>query len=195
MADTDKKILKIKDKEVLTTYEVAKCLNVFTNTVINWMNTGKLNGYKTPGGHRRIPREEFEKFVKDNNLNVSIEFSGKKKILIVEDDEDAMELYSNIFKDSDYNIQKVYTGFSAGITATFKPDLILLDIMLPDLDGLEVCRLIKQDEELASSKILVISALKDESTIEKMYELGINDYLVKPFSVPEFKKKVEALLN
>jgi excisionase family DNA binding protein len=186
--------MDIQDKTVFTTHEVAKYLNVYTNTVIHWMNSGKLNGYRTPGGHRRILREELLKFIKNNHMEDSIKQSTQKKILIVEDDEDAMDLYINVLEKENYEIKKSYTGFSSGVAIDFKPDLIILDIMLPDLDGYKICDLMRKSPETANTKIMVISAVSDSRKIKRMYELGANDYLAKPFSIVELKNKVRNLI-
>lgn len=182
------------DKPVYTTHEVAKYLNVYTNTVIHWMNSGKLNGYRTPGGHRRILREELLRFIKNNHLEESVAQNRVKKILIVEDDEDSMDLYISILEKDNYEIKKSYTGFSSGVVFDFKPDLVILDIMLPDLDGFKICDLIRKSPEMAETKILVISAISELKKIRKMYDLGANDYLVKPFSITELKSKIKDLL-
>jgi excisionase family DNA binding protein len=182
-------------KKVYSTFEVAKILNVFSNTVIHWMNTGKLKGYKTPGGHRRIPKNELLRFIRENNLVKYIESpEKKKKILIVEDDEDAMELYINILGEEKYTFKKAYSGFSAGVANSFKPDLVILDIMLPDLAGQQICEFIRKDSEISKTKIIAVSALSDEEIIKKMYELGVDDYITKPYSVSELRSKVEKLL-
>ena len=186
--------MDIFKKPVFTTHEVAKYLNVYTNTVIHWMNSGKLNGYRTPGGHRRILREELFRFIKNNHLEESIKPNNVKKILIVEDDEDSMDLYISILEKDNYEIKRSYTGFSSGVVFDFKPDLVILDIMLPDLDGFKICDFIRKSPDSFDTKILVISAISELKKIKKMYNLGANDYLVKPFSIMELKNKIKKLL-
>ena len=184
----------ISEKAVWTTHEVAKYLNVFSNTVIHWMNTGKLNGYRTPGGHRRVLREELIKFIRENKLEKSVHKSGVKKILIVEDDTDAMDLYLRSLEKENYEIKKSYTGFSSGAAVEFRPDLVILDIMLPDIDGYKICELLRKNPETSGTKIIVISAINDERKIKKIYKLGADDYLIKPFSISELKEKIRNLL-
>lgn len=187
--------MDLSEKTVLTTHEVAKYLNVYTNTIIHWMNTGKLSGYRTPGGHRRILRDELLRFIKNNNLEEAVSRTRTRKILIVEDDPDAMDLYISILEKDNYEIKKSYTGFSSGVAIDFKPDLVILDIMLPDLDGFRICDLLRKSSETSHTKILAISAISEMRKIKKMYELGANDYLVKPFSIAELKNKIRTLLN
>jgi DNA-binding response OmpR family regulator len=158
------------------------------------MNSGRLNGYRTPGGHRRILREELLRFIKNNHLEDCLKLSQVKRVLIVEDDEDAMDLYISILEKDNYEIKKSYTGFSSGVAIDFKPDLMILDIMLPDLDGFKICDFIRKSPETGHTKILVISAISEIKKIRKMYDLGANDYLVKPFSIMELKNKIRKLL-
>ena len=179
-------------KKILTTHEVAQHLNVITNTVIHWMNTGKLKGYRTPGGHRRIPKIELIKFIKANNMEDCLKDQKVQKILIIEDDEDAMDFYSNIL-DS-YDIKKAYTGFSSGIAVDYKPDLIILDIMLPDLDGFQICKMLRRNKETENTKILVVSAITETEKIQEIKDLGANDYLKKPFSILELKTRIKELI-
>jgi excisionase family DNA binding protein len=183
------------NKKVLTTHEVARYLNVFTNTVIHWMNNGKLGGYKTPGGHRRVPREELLRFIKENNLENCTQLNTPSKLLIVEDDEDTMDLYISILQKENYEIKKAYTGFAAGVASDFMPDLIILDIMLPDVDGFTILELLKKENHLKDVKILAVSAISDSDTIKKLYELGINGFMNKPFSILDFKQKIRSLLD
>jgi len=188
-------MIPLPEQAVLTTHEVATYLNVYTNTVIHWMNTGKLSGYRTPGGHRRILRDELMRFVKNNNLEDAVTQKRAIKILIIEDDIDAMDLYISILEKDNYEIKKSYTGFSSGVAIDFKPDLIILDIMLPDFDGFRVCDMLRKSPETAQTKILVISAISEMKKIKKMYDLGADDYLIKPFSISDLKSKIANLLK
>jgi excisionase family DNA binding protein len=188
-------MIPLPEKSILTTHEAAKYLNVYTNTVIHWMNSGKLCGYRTPGGHRRILREELLNFVKNNNLEDAVSKKKPIKILIIEDDIDAMDLYISILEKDNYEIKKSYTGFSSGVAIDFKPDLIILDIMLPDFDGFRICDMLRKSPETAQTKILVISAISEMKKIKKMYDLGADDYLIKPFSISDLKIKIADLLK
>ena len=185
--------MDLADKTVLTTHEVAKYLNVYANTVIHWMNTGKLNGYRTPGGHRRILRDELLRFIKSNKMDELLQ-QNRKKILIVEDDEEAMDLYISILEKENYEIKKSYTGYSSGVAIDFRPDLVILDIMLPDFDGFKICDLLRKAPETLHAKILVISAIGEMKKIRRMYDLGANAYLTKPFSIAELKSRIRSLL-
>ena len=76
----------------------------------------------------------------------------------------------------------------------FKPDLVILDVMLPDIDGEQACKMIRGDGRLKKTKIIAISAIHDEQRIRSLFEAGIGDYIMKPYNVVEFENKVEKML-
>ncbi|MBN1356194.1 response regulator transcription factor [bacterium] len=107
----------------------------------------------------------------------------KEKIMIVDDDPDILELVKYNFEREGYRTITAESGESAIRKAKSEiPDMIILDLMLPGMDGLEVCRKIKQDEALARIPIIMLTAKSEESDIVAGLELGADDYIVKPFS-------------
>ncbi|MBD3426816.1 MAG: response regulator [Candidatus Omnitrophica bacterium] len=121
---------------------------------------------------------------------------AKKRILIIEDDKDIAKLVK-------YNLEKA--GFECAVSSTGENalevldrnpvDLILLDIMLPQIDGLEVCRRIKQDEKLSNIPVVMLTAKGEEVDRVVGFELGADDYIVKPFSPRELILRVKAILK
>ena len=120
-----------------------------------------------------------------------------KKILIAEDEEDILELLSAIFGDlGDYEILCARDGEEAlRITRVDNPDIILLDIQLPKLNGYEVCKLVKSDPTMSQTKVLMISGMAQNSDWQKAREAGADGYIIKPFSSIELVEKVEELLR
>ena len=120
-----------------------------------------------------------------------------KKILITEDEEDTLELLSEIFGDlGDYEILCARDGEEAlRITRVDDPDIILLDIQLPKLNGYEVCKLMKSDPTMSQTKVLMISGMAQNSDWQKAQEAGADGYIIKPFSSIELVEKVEELLR
>lgn len=120
----------------------------------------------------------------------------KIKILIAEDEEDIRELiHFNLFKEK-FNVDTAANGVEALKKAKEnKPDLMLLDIMMPEMDGLEVCRLIREDASFNDTGIVMLTAKGDEEDIVKGLELGADDYIVKPFSPKIVIARVKAVLR
>ena len=120
------------------------------------------------------------------------------RILIVEDEEDILELLFAIFGDrlGDYRILCTRDGEEAlRIVRTDKPDIVLLDIQLPKLDGFKVCRSIKSDPAMSHTRVLMLSGMAQNSDWQKAREAGADGYITKPFSSIELVEKVERLLR
>ncbi len=121
---------------------------------------------------------------------------SKIKILIAEDEEDIRELiHFNLFKEK-FKVETAANGAEALAKAKeIKPHLILLDIMMPEMDGLEVCRLVREDASFNDTGIVMLTAKGDEEDIVKGLELGADDYIVKPFSPKIVIARVNAVLR
>ncbi len=108
-----------------------------------------------------------------------------KKILVVEDDKEIQEMFKFKFEKWGFMVDVADDGFSALNKAVeFKPDLILLDIMMPDMDWFETLKTIKKQTSLYSTKIVIFSNLKTQENIDKAFDLGADDYLVKADTTP-----------
>ena len=116
-----------------------------------------------------------------------------KKILIVEDEEDIQELLKFFLEDNDYQTMIASDGIEAIDTFhRFQPDMILLDIMIPKIDGYAVCELIRKESKIP---IIMITALSDETNQLKGFDLLIDDYVTKPFSMPILLRKIQAIFR
>jgi two-component system, OmpR family, response regulator RpaA len=185
-------------KDVFSTGEAAKICKVSQQTIIRCFDSGRLKGFYVPGSRfRRIPREALVRFMKENNIPLTNIDSGKKKILIVEDDLDIVELFVEVLeRDGRFEVKTASTGYDAGIlTQQFRPDLIVLDFLLPDINGNVVCQTIRSNNDLVDTKIIAISGLNEEDTIQELYDAGIDLFMQKPFKISELVVKVEEMLN
>ncbi|MCP5023170.1 MAG: response regulator transcription factor [bacterium] len=121
---------------------------------------------------------------------------SQKTILIIEDDADIVELMQYNLAKEGFQVRIARDG-EAGLheVRRHRPDLVLLDLMMPGLDGLEVCRRIRRDADLASTPIVMVTAKSEESDVVTGLELGADDYLAKPFSPRELLARVRAVLR
>jgi two-component system, OmpR family, alkaline phosphatase synthesis response regulator PhoP len=121
---------------------------------------------------------------------------GQRNILVVEDEKDIVKLIVFHLEKEGYAVNSAGTGAEA-LEFVFEnlPDLVILDIMLPEIDGLEVCRRLRSDTRTASIPVLMLSARKEEFDRVLGLELGADDYMVKPFSVRELVARVRAMLR
>ncbi|MBU3126142.1 response regulator transcription factor [Clostridium tagluense] len=116
----------------------------------------------------------------------------REKILIVDDEEDIVSFIKDYLEDEGYEVYTANNGREALLASTKALDLILLDIMMPDFDGFEVCKKIRED---VSCPIIFLSARQSESDRIKGLGVGADDYIVKPFSIKELKARIEAHLR
>lgn len=119
-----------------------------------------------------------------------------EKILIVEDEEDVVELVGYNLERAGYQVIAAATGQEAVAQARSElPDLVLLDLMLPGLDGLDVCRILKNDRATAHIPIIMLTARGEEADIVAGLELGADDYITKPFSPRVMIARVRTVLR
>lgn len=121
---------------------------------------------------------------------------AKGKILIIEDDRDIVDLLTFNLQEEDYETLEAFDG-REGLTQAIRvqPDLIILDIMLPEMDGFEVCRELKTDKKTAGIPIIMLSARSQETDKVVGLELGADDYVTKPFSPRELIARIRAILR
>ena len=175
-------------KTVFTTGEAAKICKVSQQTIIRCFDNGSLKGFRVPGSRfRRIPRDQLFSFMKDNGIPTDALESGKKKLLVVDDDHDLVELIVEGFaRDGRFDIRTANNGFDAGMKVNeFRPDLVILDIMLPDINGREVCQRVRGDSSLDSVKIICISGMIEQDRVEALKTAGANAFMQKPFAVED----------
>ena len=117
------------------------------------------------------------------------------KILIVEDNEMNMRLFSDLVKSRGHAVFECLQGSQAlRMAQEIKPDLILMDIQMPDVDGLTATKLIRQDKEIAKTKIIAVTAFAMPGDADRILDGGLDDYISKPISVPKFLDTIEKAL-
>jgi excisionase family DNA binding protein len=175
-------------KTVFTTGEAAKICKVSQQTIIRCFDNGQLKGFRVPGSRfRRIPREALYKFMKDNGIPTDALESGKRKVLLVDDDPDLVEVINKALDDDGrFEVRIAANGFDAGMMVKeYRPDLIILDVMLPDINGKEVCQRVRADTTLEDVRIICISGMIEEDKVQELKLSGADDFLHKPFMVEE----------
>jgi len=176
----------LRSKQVFTTGEVAQVCNVSQQTVIRCFDSGRLQGFRVPGSRfRRIPREALLTFMKTNQIPLDHLDSGRKRILVVDDDEAIVEMFTELLeRDGRFEVQTAATGYDAGVlTEKFRPDVILLDFKLPDVNGNVVCRTIRANPNYEHMRIIVISGVADPDEISELMAAGADDFIKKPFDI------------
>ncbi|MFA5240423.1 MAG: response regulator [Phycisphaerae bacterium] len=185
-------------KELFTTGEVADICKVSQQTIIRCFDAGRLEGFRVPGSKfRRIPRQNLIKFMRQNDIPLGNLDAGKRKVLIVDDDAEIIELIVDVLvRDGRFDTKTASSGYEAGIsTQQFRPDLILLDYMLPDINGNVVCQTIRKNPDFADIKIIIVSGVIKRDEIDQLLKSGAEDFIKKPFDITELTGKITAVLQ
>ncbi len=183
-------------KAVLSTYEASVILNVDISTVKKWVDEGKIKAFRTPGGHRRITRVDLIDFVMEYDFPAP-GLTGSTGILIVDDEENVRKNIKKVVdrKFSDAVIYTAEDGFTAGkILASEDIGVLLLDIRMPGVDGMEVLRQVSRDSRLGAPYIIVMTGYPDEELEKEVEELGAKKFLIKPFGVKELSDALKETL-
>src|SRR3989304_8904918 len=137
------------NKKPYTTGEIAGFCHVTINAVKKWIASGKLAAFRTPGGHYRVHRDDFIAFLSKFKLDIKEAiFPERKRVLIVDDESGVVAFINGAIESMDggYEIETAKEGNEGLIkVGDFKPELLILDIRMPNIDGFEVCRRIKSD--------------------------------------------------
>ena len=185
-------------KDLFTTGEAAEICRVSQQTIIRCFDAGRLEGFRVPGSRfRRIPRQNLIKFMKDNNIPLDSIESGKRKVLVVDDDAEIVELIVEVLeRDGRFELKTASSGYEAGMaTERFRPELILLDYMLPDVNGNVVCQTIRRNPEFENIKIVIVSGVVKEDEIAQLLKSGAEDFIRKPFNITELTDKITTVLQ
>ena len=187
-------------EDIMTVFKASKYCNVSPKTIINWIESGHIKAYKTVGGHRRIKISDLEAFMKKQGIPIpeGEHVEERKRILVVDDDPIIVETIVQALEEDehDYEVISASDGFEAGLQVNhFRPHLLILDIMMPDIKGYDVCKKIKSSEETKDTKIIVLSAYLDDEKFKKMKEYGADLCFSKPLPLPQLKQEVARLLG
>lgn len=184
-------------KKIFSTFEVAKMLELSPGTVANWVDAGRLKAFNTLGGHRRIKVEDLEVFLRENKIPAPKELSERaaapRKVLIVEDDEKFLKLMEKFFRTfrKKWEVFAAADGFQAGsLVGSEKPDVVILDIMLPDINGFKVCEIIKASNR--KTLVIAVTGYDSEDIRTKILAAGADAYYVKPFKFQELVDRIES---
>jgi len=186
---------KMADKAIYTTHEVSRLLQVSPRAVINWIEQSLLPSYRTPGGHRRIRREDLLVFVRKHQIPTpAILVQGKFTVLIVDDDQNIVEpIRTFLLRRGSYEVASASDGISALIeVGRIKPDLLIMDLKIPGVDGIEVCRRIKSDSANRTA-IIVVSGSSEYG--DTSLQSGADAFMVKPVDLERLHAEIKRLLR
>ncbi len=179
---------KIDADRLLTSHEVGALLQVNPSSINKWVNEGRLAAFRTPGGHRRIRAGDLVVFLDTHKMPVprSLSSAAKRRMLVVDDDLPQLQAIQRLLKPHMDRVQVALVG--NGIDAlvqvgAFKPHLIVLDVFMPELDGLEVCRRLKANPDTREIDVIVTSGSFTPALEENAVSAGALRCLPKPIDI------------
>lgn len=185
------------DDEIITVTEAAKRCKVTRATIWRWIKSGVLNAGVTAGGHYRILRKDLHALIESKEMT-SCSRTGRTphKVLIVDDDPSVRKFFIMAFRKNGFEVDSAADGFEAGIkTIQFQPDLVILDLYMPKLDGFEVCRKLKSNNSTSRIKIIAISGNQDQKNREKILSCGADGFFEKSVNIKVIISEVNTLIR
>jgi excisionase family DNA binding protein len=189
---------KMPRKSFLTTFEISQICEVNPTTVQNWVKEKKLKAHVTPGGHRRVRREDLISFMKEFGMPIPMQLEGAPTfVLIVDDEKGIIDLLTSLMRTGDEAIE--IAGAQSGVEALLiigerKPDLLILDIMMPGMNGIEVCQRLKSSPVTRNIKIVAISGVLDPAIRQGALAAGADLFFAKPLDMITFRDKCFSLM-
>ncbi len=185
-----------REQKAYTTFEAARICHVTHHSIKNWIRQGLIKASRTPGGHYRILEKDLDEFREKYDMFPRDKYTKKYRIMVVDDDPDAINLIENMLGKDEYDIIKVTNATEVGIKALqLSPDLILLDFLMPEINGFEVCRALRNNDMTRHIPIMAVTCLSKDSDIERIFACGADEYLAKPFKVDQLLEKVKELVT
>ncbi|HLT35218.1 MAG TPA: response regulator [Enhygromyxa sp.] len=186
-------------KDTYSTHDVAKICCVTPTTVIRWIEDGLIPAFKTVGGHRRVRREDLEKVCRDRNIPFNVPTGTEVgRILVIDDEPVVLELVRDVLKELShkFEVEVAKDAFDAGrLVVSFRPQLIFLDLMMPGVDGFEVCARLKKDPATTNTEVIAITGYYTEANMERILNAGAAACLKKPLDVLEVRSRVIDAFN
>ena len=189
-------------RRFFTTSEVANYCAVTNDGVLKWIKSSKLRAFSTPGGHYRVSAEDFRSFLEKYEIPIDESFfrggERQRTVLVVDDEPNIRDIVQRLLKELDSNlrVEEACDGYEAGIKiGSLHPDLIIMDVMMPRVDGISLCRSIRDNPDTQAIKVLAITAFPEQDNVKKMYDAGADLCLIKPLQFEHFRLEVMRLLN
>jgi len=189
-------------RRFFTTSEIARYCAVTNDGVLKWIKSGKLRAFSTPGGHYRVSAEDFRTFLNKFDMPIDETFfrgsERRRSVLVVDDEPTIREIVRRLLSemDEDMHIEEASDGYEAGIKiGALQPDLVIMDVMMPRVDGISLCRSIRANPKTEGVKVLAITAFPEQDNVKKMYDAGADLCLIKPLQFEHFRLEVMRLLN
>jgi len=186
------------EQRFITTGEAATHCQVSLPALRRWIRDGRLRAFQTPGKHARIEVGEFRRFLKEYGMPPypRAEAVGPPRVLVVEDEPDVLDILTRLLAAHPRRptIETAVDGYEALIkVGIFKPSLLILDVVMPKLDGLEVCRRLRANPETRDIRILAVTGRMD--MVQSVIAAGAATCITKPFDFDSVDRELDRFLG
>ena len=182
---------------IFTSHEVASLVQVSPSSVLKWIEQGKLRAFRTPGGHRRVAREELLGFLRAHQLPVPAELeTDRVRLLVIDDEATYLRALGTLLQRADSRVEVALAESALdGLlkVGLLKPEVVLLDTYMPGMDGLEVCKRLKKSPLTSHIAVLAMSGRPSAETERRFLEAGAAAFLPKPIQASTVLQKLEGL--
>jgi excisionase family DNA binding protein len=181
----------MNELKLLSPHEVAQLFSVSPITVRQWAQKGLLESQSTPGGHRRFTMASVEKFALSRGISLALPkqaFADGNRLLIIEDDEQLRNFLLELFSDREgvAAVDAAGSAFEAGRKVeSLSPDIILLDLMLPGIDGISLCKQLKGDAETRDIRVIAMTGYYTTENVNQILAAGAETCFSKPLDIPK----------
>lgn len=175
----------------MTSRAAGDFLQVNSTSVRNWVERGHLKGFRTPGGHLRVRAADLVSFMHSLQMPIPTELENiayQRRLLVVDDDARYLKSLGRLLKPYAHllEVRMENNGIDALLAVgTFRPDLVLLDISMPGIDGIEVCERLAQNAEIENIEVYILSGNLDDEVRRRAKAVGVKACFEKPTPVPE----------
>jgi excisionase family DNA binding protein len=189
----------------LTSVEVAAACGVSPRTVTNWIRDGAIRAHRTVGGHGRVAVDELRRFLASRGIPVPAELTSDpvepegevtagRRVLVIDDDEAFLEVVKELLTASGFAVETARQGFLAGwLVGRRPPDVIVLDLVMPGLDGYEVLSLLRERQESKAIPVVACTSLRGPETEARLKTAGFDAFVRKPIDFKVLVRTLETL--
>lgn len=181
----------------LSTFAIAEMLQVDPGSVANWIDQDILKAHRTPGGHRRVAINDLLDFLRRHKMPIPKELqTAPMRVLVVDDEPALAQMVGRAIRQACPNVEvyEANDGFNAGtMVTTLKPQMVILDLRMPGMDGYEICKVIKAQPAMEQTQILAMTAYPSPDSEQRIIACGARRCLSKPLDLDVLIQEVQSL--
>lgn len=186
--------MQITPDSLLTSHQAGSLLQVNPSSINKWVKEGRIPAFRTPGGHRRIRASDLVSFLTEHQMPVprDLEGASKRRALLVDDDTAQLRTIARAFEEvPSLDLVTCDNAVEALVkVGSFRPHLVILDILMPGMDGFETCERLRQNPETANIDIVLTSGALTDDMVSRAKSIGVAAVMPKPLDIPRIAQLI-----